>query len=334
MKSKRIRRAVRSVHPEREKGDAPARLGRISKIRLWFLPIMRRTKRRGKRVPEQSVEHRKRINRWTVRIGALAMASLAFAIWKGMPFQTERTTATPVAPAMRDDSEIRVKSRFKSLGEEESLKLVKGAMEIRDPKQVETYFRMGKSTPDEVIAFLENMPQSDGLITSYQWMGSMDANDLTMDGVVVAFDHSGAPRNRMAMLVPDEKEQWRVDFPAFSRQVEPGWDAILSGEAKQATVRVYVAEDNYFNGVFVEEGHWLCVSMGSPDTDEVLIGYFKSGSPQAAALRQISAVEVPASRTVLEIKRVEGGGSRQVEITRVVAEDWVVGDAPFDRKFE
>ena len=76
------------------------------------------------------------------------------------------------------------------------------------------------------------------------------------------------------------------------------------------------------------------MSLGTPDTPQVLIGYCEAGSPQASALRQISAREVPASRAVLEIQRVDGGGARQVRIMRVLAEDWVLGDVQFDRKFE
>jgi hypothetical protein len=159
---------------------------------------------------------------------------------------------------------------------------------------------------------------------------------MTMDGVLITYETAvtESPRNRLALLVPDEEEKWRVDFAAFARLVEPSWDEILSGAAKKAIIRVYIAEDNYFNGVFSDEKVWLSVSLGSPDTPQLLIGYCKAGSPQAAALRQISAREVPASRTVLEIRRVEGGGPRQVEITRVLAEDWVLGEDPFDGKFE
>jgi hypothetical protein len=35
----------------------------------------------------------------------------------------------------------------------------------------------------------------------------------------------------------------------------------------------------------------------------------------------------------MEIQRVEGAESRQFEILKVVAEDWVVGEVPFDEGF-
>ena len=36
----------------------------------------------------------------------------------------------------------------------------------------------------------------------------------------------------------------------------------------------------------------------------------------------------------LEIRRIEGAESRQFEITRVLAEDWVMSAKPFDENFK
>ena len=274
------------------------------------------------------------INRWTIRIGAVAVVCLGGAIWQGAIFRSDPQAAAVRSNVTRDDREVRVKSRFKSLDEDAALALVRGAMAVRDPAQVAGFFRTGDSTPEQVVGFLEQMATADGTISGYQWLGSVDANDMTLDGVLISYTKRGTPRNRIAMLVPAEEGKWRVDFAAFARLVDPSWEKVLSGEAQQATVRVYIAEDHYFNGVFSDEGKWLSVSLGTPDTPQVLIGYCEAGTPQAAALRQISAREVPASRAVLELGRVDGGGPRQVKILRVLAEDWVLGDAPFDRKFE
>lgn len=38
-------------------------------------------------------------------------------------------------------------------------------------------------------------------------------------------------------------------------------------------------------------------------------------------------------RMTLELRHVEGAQPRQVQISRVVAEDWVVGDRMFDEGF-
>ena len=52
------------------------------------------------------------------------------------------------------------------------------------------------------------------------------------------------------------------------------------------------------------------------------------------ALERFFSKEIPVPRAILEIRRVEGAEPRQLEISRVLAEDWVMGDAPFDEQFK
>lgn len=332
-KSNPIRRSVHSVHPEREKGDAPTRIGRLAKIRLWIWPLFHPGFFFGRPVPEGLEGSNRLANRWTMLIAVVALLSLGFMIWKGMAHTSDPIEAHQAVPVGRTDGEIRVRSAHVSLTEEEAIALVKAAVESRDAGTVGKYFRSGDATVNEIVRFLKEMEATDGKVDGYEWMGSIDANGMAMDGVIITFNNPGAPRNRLAALVPGEDGAWRVDFPAFARSVDPAWDKIISGEAKHATVRVHVAADNYYNGVFGDEGKWVSASLASPDTPEVLIGYCTMESPQGAALKRIVSKGAPLSRAVLEIRRVEGGEPRQVLISRVYAEDWVMGDKAFDEVF-
>ncbi len=332
-KTNPIRRAVHSVHPERERGDAPTRVGRLAKIRLWVLPWFHPGFLFGRPVPEGLEGSNRLANRWTLLIAVVALVGLILVIWKGMEHISDTVASNNAAPAVRTDSEIRVKSLHVSLPEQQAIALVKAAVENRDPGKVGNLFRQGDATEAEIIRFLGEMATTDGKVDGYEWMGSIDANGLTLDGVIITFDNPGVPRNRLAALVPGEDGTWRVDFPAFARSVDASWDKIISGEVKQAKVRVYVAADNYYNGVFGDEEKWVSVSLASPDTPKVLVGYCTMESPQAAALKRIVSRGAPLSRAVVEFRRVEGGGDRQVLITRVLAEDWVMADQAFDEIF-
>ncbi len=92
-----------------------------------------------------------------------------------------------------------------------------------------------------------------------------------------------------------------------------------------------LARDRYFNGPFHDEGVWAAYCMVSPDMDELLVGYCKRDSDQFRAMELMwSNDETLVTRATLEIERVEGGDRRQFKIARVLAEDWVMGDRPFD----
>jgi hypothetical protein len=228
-------------------------------------------------------------------------------------------------------------SEFPSPSEQDALEWVKLAMAARDPAQAGRYFRLGATEPDAAVEFLKSMGDRDGGITGYQWLSSMDANHLLIDGVLVATSKDATPRNRLALLTPDERGVWKVDFEAFARMVRPSWEKLLATDGGQGVVRVILAKDSYFNGPFKDDGAWLCYGMASPDSEQILLGYCRKDSPQARALSVIFHQSEDAEniysrlkRATLELKRPEGAEARQFEITRVLAEDWVLSDKAFD----
>ena len=244
-----------------------------------------------------------------------------------------RQGTTAKSEISEDDK--RVASRFPSPSKDAALSLVKRAMLIRDPDQVEEFFRIGSAPPAEVAGFLKDMATTYGPITGYDWRSSMDANGLLIDGVLVKTKIGGKPRNRLALLTPDDKGKWRIDFEAFARTVTPPWNEILSGHASKGVVRVLFVKDYYYNGPFGDESQWTCFRLGSPDINDDILGYCRKDSPQAAAIKMIVESSPIGSkrqplRAVLEIQRTAGAEARQFEITRVFAEDWVRSSKPFD----
>ncbi|MGA0846032.1 MAG: hypothetical protein ACO3RV_05775, partial [Luteolibacter sp.] len=141
--------------------------------------------------------------------------------------------------------------------------------------------------------------------------------------------------NRLVLLTPDEEGTWKVDYESFARKVDPSWDQLISGEANSGLVRVIFAQDNYFNGPFSDDQKWSCFAMASPDIEPILMGYTRIGSPQDTALRRLllrgSRKQAGVQRVTLRIKRPADSVDRQFQITRVLAEDWVLTDQAFDR---
>jgi hypothetical protein len=265
----------------------------------------------------------------------LAVLAVFFWIWMRPRMSRQPLVSEAQAAALVKSRNV---SAFVSPSEKDALDLVKRALALRDPTSVGKYFRPGSAAPREVIAFLSETESRDGELTGCQWLSSMDANGLLIDGVLVSTSRNGVPRNRLALLTPDDAGVWKIDFDAFARAVKPSWDKLLAAEGGQGLVRVVIAKDSYYNGPFKDETQWVCYGMATPDRDEILLGYCRKESPQARAMERIISGEVRTegdmrrtlNRATLELRRPEAAENRQFEITRVLAEDWVLGAKPFD----
>ena len=318
-------------------------MGRVARVPGTGLPRgQRRRRRRGGDGRGNRDRNRRRLvlMTWSAVFGVIALGALTVAVVVWMKQNMRRKPAVAEAGTPQLVIEERMASEFESPGEDEALDLVRNALAVRDPEQVSKYFRIGASSPEKVVDFLSSMAERDGPVEALNWLTSVDANGLLIDGVAVVTRTDGKFRDRLALLTPDESGVWRIDFDAFARMVKPSWKALLEEEAEKGLVRVVVAADHYFNGPFSDDSKWACYGMVSPDTEVMMLGYCRRGSPQERALERIVSDDgllpgtVRPKRATLEVRRVEGADRRQFEITRVVAEDWVVSDKPFDSNFE
>lgn len=262
--------------------------------------------------------------------GAIAVIGVVVSLWL-MPRllsggdESEGSRAVP-------EAKVRVNSRFPSPSEEQALELVARAIENRDPEMVGSLFRSSPAGHHEVVEFMKGTAARDGSIERYDWLSSMDVDGLLVEGVLVVFKGKDKPVERLAFLTPDALGHWKMDFEAFARPVNPSWERLLEkGGASRAVVRVIVAHDVYYNGPFSDEKKWVCYSIRSPDQEQLLRGYCRVDSPQAAAMKKLFAEGISVSRTTVEIQRVKDGGPWQFEITRMVGQDWIVADTAAGR---
>ena len=349
MKSDDFQRSVRSTKNDRSEGDAP-NIGKVGRMPGTGLPKgLRRKKRKSESGGRNSGEvpkgnrvrdlRRKVVFTWSLVLSGVVLLILGGAVWLWIRPNMKTTVDKPsLLPTQADEGKF-IRPTIPSLAEADAIALVKRALTVREPEKIVEYFRPGSSSSEQIVDFLKSLDEVDGPVSKVDALGSIDGNAMAVDGVVVTFKGSGskgsgATRNRVAMLTPDESGKWKVDYDAFARTVTPPWNEFLEKGAKSAQVRVYAAEDSYYNGVFRDETQWVCYGIASPDTEQILLAYCKKGSPQAAAMASIFKKDTKLNRATLEIRRVEGSGPRQVEISQVLAEDWVVGDRPFEDRFK
>jgi hypothetical protein len=331
MKFDGVRRSVQAGDALRKPGSAPS-LGRVVKIPAIGRPVGRHRRQSGDKRREKRNRARQIIVLgWSIAIAVITVVALgvAFSLWL-LP-RLQRAKDTTESDRVADDAKVRVISKFKSPSKEEALALVKKALALRTPEGVEDLIRTGPLTAAEVVDYLKAMKSVDGEIADYAWLSSIDKNGLLLEGVQVSFAGRDKPRSRLAILTPDLKGVWKMDFEAFARWVKPSWETIVDQKAETALIRVYVTKDNYFNGPFKDDRKWAAYKMASPDMDEMFVGYCMVDSAQHRALELMWARgEIEVTRATLEIKRVEGADRWQFEITRVLAEDWVMAEKPLD----
>ncbi|MCU0750861.1 MAG: hypothetical protein MUF13_15085 [Akkermansiaceae bacterium] len=342
MKHRDIQRSVRAQRVDRAEGDAPS-IGRVGRVPGTGLSKgTRRRKKRGEsgRGARHRNNRRKVMITWSVVFMLIALGTVALCVMLWVKPNSGGEAISADGSLLPPGVQKRVESEFVSPPEDESLAIVKKAMRIQKASEVDEFFRVGKGGAAQVIGFLNAMEDLDGKVDGYEWLSSMDANGMLLEGVVIRTRKDDRVRNRLALLTPDERGRWRVDFDAFARVVEPSWDQVMKEETPKALVRVITARDSYYNGTFASDADWDCYGLASPDHEEILIGYARKGSPQSLAMARIMddgtdvQTSVNLNRAVLEIRRVEGATSRQFEISRVLAQDWVMGDTPFDEGFK
>jgi len=295
-----------------------------------LIPTKRRSRRRRGRGAGMNPGRRRAILVWSaaLSLATLVVIGLAIIFWLKPRLRSD----SGVGPAIfsSDEADVRVVSKFPSPSREQALDLVKRAIANRNPEKVESLFRTGNASRAEVLEFFKSSEQRDGLIERYEWLSSMDVNGLLLEGVVVIYKGKEKRGERLALLTPDSVGNWKLDFEAFARTIRPSWQELLEKGAEQAVVRVFVGKDVYFNGPFGDDKEWSCYALVSPDIEDTLRGYCKIGSAEAAAMEKLLTEDRKFSRATLESRRVKDGEPRQFEITRVLAEDWVVADGGGD----
>jgi len=337
MKPRDVQRGI-SSRSVRVGGEAPG-IGKVSRVRRGSGNSGGGRRRRGTRA---EMDKRRSLHLSSVVLGVVALAVIGVAVlfW----VKTLRNRAPDIVRTTTVVDNIRqASSKFPSPSEEEALALVKRALANRDPAKVPTLFRAGSASREEVVSYFEDAGSKDGPVEQYRWLSSMDSDGMLIEGVLVSFKTQEKKRERLALLTPDETGNWRLDFESYSRAMDTNWNDLLAKKAKSARVRVMLAADPYYNGIFSDERKWVGYAMASPDTDLLLRGYCLIGSAEAETMAaiisplgktgtrasQASTATGPAqktSRAILDIRSVEGAESRQFQITRVVAREWLLPD--------
>lgn len=280
---------------------------------------------------------RKRKSASIVSIGMFAMAFLALATIVIFWIQKEKSLSVANLDFSTGSSDLKnafSKSGRKNAPEltvEEAITLVEQALKNKDASKVTEFFRLGNDTsPETALRILTDIAKNDGGITKINPLGSHFTNGIQLEEVVIYLENENRTVNRLAQILPDGNGKWSIDFDSYVRVSKPNWESIVSGASPVSTVRVFISTDNYYNAFFSDENTWSAYAIVSPDSDQMLYAYAKADSPQNEAIKRILSSEEKLHKATLEIRTVAGASLRQFQISKVIAENWVVGETPFD----
>jgi len=220
------------------------------------------------------------------------------------------------------------------LQSDEAIGIVNKALANRDPGLIRDFFILGKGdTPEQAMEELVRISDAEGSIVRTKWLGLKFPNGSTVLQVYVFTAREGKERARTAQFAQDADGKWRIDLDAYLRKCVPPLAEVVAGEAGTSQVRVFVDEDHYYHGIYSDETKWKVYALASPDITEMLYAYAKRGSSQDKAMRRIIDTDEKLHRATLGILKQPDSGPRQFEISRVIAEDWIIGDKDFDESF-
>ena len=321
MKPNDVRRGIASRHVR--SGSAPD-IGRVSRLRGSKAPQAGDLDRVRRRSSRKSVASQRTLHFWSIALGIAAFAILVavVALWLRSFFNEE---TGPISVAAEDqEGSVKIASKFPSPAREEAIDIVKEALTNRDLAKIDILFRHGSSTSSDILDYCSKATERDGTFDSYDWMSSLDIDGLLIEGVLVNYKGKERTNQRLALLTPDDRGRWQVDFDAFVRTVTPSWSELLAGVGELAQVRVIVIPGVYYNGIFRDESVWSCYSLTSPDMDVTLCGYCRVGSPDDFSLKKLFTDGAANARVTLELRRVKDAEPRQFEIARILSREWVV----------
>lgn len=315
------------------KGDDAPELGSVDRVRQT--PRQESWDPNERPLDAESLR-RERLRRaitlgWSFGLGLLAVAAVtgALVVWLRPILNREKDATERNRQAI--EARVRKVSKFKAPTEDELLMLMRNALAVQTEAEVNALIRPGPLTPKQVIESLAALKKTDGAIVEESWLGGIDKNGLLLEGIEVHYNPQDRTKNRLAIFTPDDRGVWKMDFAAFARSVEPGWEKLLAKGTTSGVVRVWVVREHYYNGPFMNDVQWVPYLMASQDVGELMVGYCRRWSPQHRAMELMwEGADNSTVRATLEVRRVEGAERRQFEIARVLAEDWVQADHPFD----
>lgn len=318
---------------QRKFGDAPA-IGNVPRASGEIPPNRQRRSAR--------TSHKKKLSKhffaWTILLCFVAICILLISLVKYSRFKAEQR-ANPASVSDKPGDfdllfEENENAGLPDLTSDDAIGIVTKALANRDPNLIRDFFILGNDdSPEQAMEELIRISDADGEMSRIEWLGLRFSNGSTFVQVMVYTTIDVNEKARIAQFAPGSDGKWRIDLDAYLRKCVPPIEEVALGKSKTSLVRVFVVEDNFYHGMYYDETEWRVYALASPDITDLLYAYVKRGSSQHKALSRIIDTDEVLHRATLNIIKQPNSGPRQFEISRVVAENWIIGEKDFDESF-
>ncbi len=215
----------------------------------------------------------------------------------------------PEPVTLRDDeviakAAVAAKAFFAASGQEERLKFVRNPHIARG--QMQAYYANHADTP-----------LADGTLT----LGMTSRNVTSL-----SFEFASIGRSHFVNVISDKAGDMKIDWETSSLYQETHLEDLRKSKSTTPTrISVSAEADEYWNYHFADPSQWVCFRLSYPGVEGVLYGYAAAGSREAITLSALTSTSGRPA-VVLEVKfPPESQTDNQVQITAVLAEEWVQG---------
>ncbi len=316
----------------RKVGDAPA-IGNVQMVSAEKTTL----RRRRSASPKQKKKITHRSFAWSVLAIFFVISVLIIAIVRNVrnkvliPLAANQTEKPIDLDKVFEDAENSDSTDLKS---DEAIKIVTQALANRDPALIHDFFILGEGeNPVEVMEDLIRIRETEGEITQTEWLALKFPSDSNARQVIVHSAREEIEQTRRAQLIRGSDGKWRIDLHAYLRKCDPSLKEIISAQSGTFIVRMFIAEESSYRGIYSDRSQWRAYSLASPDINDALYAYAKRGSSQDKALRSILLTHENFHHSTLSIVKQANSEPRQFEISRVIAANWIIGEEDFDKSF-
>ena len=227
----------------------------------------------------------------------------------------------PAAPALaaRPTPEARTEASFLT----EAEPLARQFLNAASVEELLPLVRMPDTVGPRMKAFY-----ADGKVTPLGLSLFNSGGALTHQGNQWAVTVLTRDHEEKGMVFVDSRDGLKIDWESFVGWSDIPWSEFIAKRPTQSHVfRVMLAAADYYNFAFSDESKWRSYRLQSPDREQQVFGYAEKGTELDKKL-----LPDPGQTDValmLALKFPEGATQgNQVEIVKIIAEDWVEDEAP------